>query len=62
MTKRVNSSQRSCTDCFHCEACHLWSNGPIAASVAPKCQQFEPVRYVTLAELHEMQKTQKEEK
>lgn len=52
---------RTCDDCFHCPACHLWSSGAISPTVAPKRPQFEPARYVTLAELHEMHQMAKGE-
>ena len=55
MTKKsVKAPTRTCDDCYHCQACHMWSSGAISPTVAPKCPQFEPTRYVTLAELHKM--------
>ena len=53
MSKQTNPA-RTCTDCMHCLACHLWSNGAISNSVAPKCPQFEPARYASLAELQDL--------
>ena len=62
MTKKAKPvPSRTCADCFHCQACHLWSGGAISVSVAPKCPQFEPVRYVSLADLHEMHQMAKGE-
>lgn len=51
---------RTCAECFHCEACHLWSGGPISVTVAEKCPQFEPIIYVKLRDLAEMRKILKE--
>lgn len=53
MSKKTNQP-RTCADCLHCQACHLWSSGKISDSVAPKCQQFEPARYVSLAEIQDL--------
>ena len=58
MSKQTNPI-RTCTDCFHCHACHLWSNGAISNTVAAKCPQFEPVRYASLKELQDLYKMQK---
>ena len=44
----------TCDDCFHCQACHLWSNGAISPTVATKCPKFEPTRYATLKELQDL--------
>lgn len=51
--------QRTCFDCFHCKACHLWCNS-ISKTVAQKCPEFEPVRYVTVRDLHDMLLIKKE--
>ena len=53
MSKQTNPA-RTCTDCMHCLACHLWSNGAISNSVAPKCPQFKTERYASLAELQDL--------
>ena len=54
MAKKANPAPSStCADCFHFSACHLWAVS-ISTEVAPQCPQFEPARYATLAELHEM--------
>lgn len=53
MSKQTNPT-RTCQDCFHCLACHLWSSGAISATVAQKCPQFEPARYASLAELQDL--------
>ena len=50
---KKSDTARTCSDCFHNEACHLWCNS-ISDSVSPKCPQFEPVRYVKLRDLHDM--------
>ena len=52
--------KRTCADCYHYQACHLWSNGAISDKVATKCPQFEPMRYVTLKDLYEMHQLAKE--
>lgn len=46
---------------MHCQACHLWNNGAISDSVAPKCPQFKPARYATLAELQDLYRMHKGE-
>lgn len=46
---------RSCADCFHFYACHLWAVS-ISTDVAPKCPQFEPARYATLKEMQDLYK------
>lgn len=53
--------QRTCADCFHCKACHMWSSGAISDTVASKCQQFEPVLYASLKELQDLYKMHKGE-
>lgn len=54
MAKKANPTpSRTCADCFHFSACHLWAVS-ISTDVAPKCPQFEPARYASLADLHEM--------
>ena len=54
MAKKAKPApSRTCADCFHFTACHLWAVS-ISTNVAPKCPQFEPARYVSLADLHEM--------
>lgn len=50
---KKNAQKKTCFDCFHCKACHLWCNS-ISATVAPKCPEFEPVRYATAKDLHDM--------
>lgn len=54
MAKKANPTpSRTCADCFHFSACHLWAVS-ISTDVAPQCPQFEPARYASLADLHEM--------
>ncbi len=61
MAKKDNPTpSRTCADCFHFSACHLWAVS-ISTDVAPKCPQFEPVRYASLADLHEMHQMAKGE-
>lgn len=60
MRKQMNPA-RTCTDCMHCLACHLWSSGAISNSVAPKCPQFKPARYASLAELQDLYRMYKGE-
>lgn len=60
MAKATNQT-RTCADCFHCKACHMWSSGAISDTVASKCQQFEPVRYASLKELQDLYKMHKGE-
>lgn len=60
MNKQTNQA-RTCTDCMHCLACHLWSNGAISNSVAPKCPQFKAARYASLAELQDLYRMYKGE-
>ena len=61
MAKRANHEpSRTCEDCFHFSACHLWAVS-ISTDVAPKCPQFEPARYASLADLHEMHQMAKGE-
>lgn len=61
MAKKANPApSRTCADCFHFCACHLWAVS-ISTDVAPKCTQFEPARYASLADLHEMYKMAKGE-
>ena len=60
MSKQTNPA-RTCADCLHCQACHLWSSGAISDSVAPKCQEFEPARYVSLAEIQDLYRMYKGE-
>lgn len=52
---------RTCADCFHCQACHMWSNGANSATVAAKCPRFETVRCATLKELQDLYKMHKGE-
>lgn len=59
MSKQTNPT-RTCADCFHCKACHMWS-GAISNTVAEKCPQFETVRYATLKELQDLYKMYKGE-
>lgn len=60
MSKKMNV-ERTCDNCMHCLACHLWSNGAISNSVAPKCPQFKPARYASLAELQDLYRMYKGE-
>ena len=60
MSKKMNV-ERTCDNCMHCLACHLWSNGAISESVAPKCHQFKPARYASLAELQDLYRMYKGE-
>ena len=60
MSKQTNPA-RTCADCLHCQACHLWSSGAISDSVAPKCPQFTPARYASLAELQDLYRMYKGE-
>lgn len=60
MSKQANPT-RTCDDCFHCQACHMWSNGAFSATVAAKCPQFEPVRYASLKALQDVYKMHKGE-
>ena len=53
MSKQTKPA-RTCANCLHCQACHLWSSGEISDSVAPKCPQFEPARNGSLAELQDL--------
>ena len=54
MAKKANQTpSRTCDDCFHFSACHMWAVS-ISTDVAPQCPQFEPARYASLADLHEM--------
>ena len=50
---------RACDDCFHRDACHMWSNGAISHTVALKCQQYEPVSFMLLKELRDLKKMHK---
>lgn len=62
MGKQKNeTTTRTCHDCLHCKACYLWNNGAISDSVASKCPQFDPARYATLAELHDLYRMYKGE-
>lgn len=45
-------AKRTCEGCFHCAACSMWAE--MAKANATKCSQFEPNRYASLADLHEM--------
>lgn len=58
---KTRENQRSCDDCFHREACHMWSNGAISNTVSLKCQQYEPVSYMLLKELRDLYKMHKGE-
>ena len=60
MSKQTNPA-RTCADCLHCQACHLWSSGAISDSVATKCPQFKPARYASLAELQDLYRMYKGE-
>ena len=61
MTKKAKPTpSRTCADCFHFFACHLWVVS-ISTNVAPQCPQFEPARYASLADLHEMHQMAKGE-
>lgn len=61
MAKKANPTpSRTCADCFHFSACHLWAVA-ISTDVAPQCPQFEPARYASLADLHEMHQMAKGE-
>lgn len=51
--KDNKTPSRTCADCFHFLACHLWAVS-ISTDVAPQCPQFEHARYASLADLHEM--------
>lgn len=48
----------TCDDCFHLGSCMLWCNA-ISPTAAQRCPQFEPTRYVTVRELYEMTKEDK---
>lgn len=60
MGKVKKKSERTCQECFHCQACHLWSNSQIPDKVAQKCPQFESIIYVKLRDLAEMKKMMEE--
>lgn len=61
MAKKANHMpSRTCADCFHFSACHLWAVS-ISTDVAPQCPQFEPARYASIADLHEMHQMAKGE-
>lgn len=61
MAKKANPTpSRTCADCSHFSACHLWAVS-ISTNVAPQCPQFEPARYASIADLHEMHQMAKGE-
>ena len=54
MAKKSNQApSRTCADCFHYLACLMWCSS-VSDSVAPKCPQFEPARYASIADLHKI--------
>lgn len=56
--KAKHTPSRTCADCLHFCACHLWAIS-ISTDVAPQCPVFEPVRYRTLAELDDLRQMHK---
>lgn len=56
--KAKQTPSRTCADCFHFCACHLWAIS-ISTDVAPRCPVFEPVRNRTLAELDDLRQMHK---
>lgn len=54
MSNQVNQ-ERTCTDCHHYGACNIWGK-PVSDVVARACPQFEPARYISISELHDLYK------